>query len=193
MKKLVFILTFSLLVTFSLKACQSIDAELDTAGPIPAETVTPIPEPTPRPSAADAQWPNWIYDVNPDTPHWWTMPGWGISTTIDWDFQQLGLYFRAPREQLGVAQKMAITQYLRFIASEWNYYYIFPLVAAAAAGDSQSQENIVSAIANRIIALRDGGFDIYHTYIALLSNRDLVYDEITRDIFEKIQHLSWQV
>jgi len=193
MKRLVFLLTFSVMMTFSLTACRSIDAEPDKVGHMPAETITQISESTPVPISeapvADAQWPNWIYDVNPDRPHWWTLPDGGISSLVDWHFHMMGIYFRAPEDFLPITEEIAMTYYLFFIASDGSYPHIFPMISAASAGDLDVQDRIIRAIANRIHIIQEAEADMYHSYVSLFSNRKLVYDEVTQEIFEKLQAL----
>jgi len=158
-------------------------------GPIQIATPEPepIPEPEPEPDCDEDEWPNWIDEAY--GPQWWTQPGWGIATTVDGHFQRLGLYFRAPAELLPVAEEMAITNYLGFILPDGLEHHALPVIAAAAEGDQEIQTRIVVALVNRILALRDSGSDLYHDYVARLSDRGLVYDDVTRDIFEQIQTL----
>jgi len=101
----------------------------------------------------------------------------------------MGLYFRAPEDFLPITEEMAMTYYLFFIASDGSYPHIFPMISAASAGDLDVQERIIRAIANRIHAMQEGEIDMYHSYVAFFSNRELVYDEVTRGIFEKLQEL----
>ena len=50
----------------------------------------------------------------------------------------------------------------------------------------------IPAMVNRIMELRDGGFEIYRTYLRILTNPNSVVDVRTGDIFNKINQLIQQ-
>jgi len=191
MKKMLSILLALILLIGGLAACaQTAEPEV-TPPPPPVETPEPEqalePEQTPEPVTGGAEWPNWIDESY--GPQWWAKPGWGIATTLDGQFWQLDLYFRAPETLLPLAEEMAMTNYLDF-ARSWGVWadgrHTFPVISAGSMGDLDVRTRIVCALANRLLALRDGGFEIYDTYMAIFSDRGLVFDEITRDIFEEL-------
>jgi len=144
----------------------------------------------PEPEIDDAEWPNWIDESY--GPQWWAKPGWGIATTVDWQFWQLDRYFRAPEPLLPLAEEMAMTSYLDF-ARSWGVWaegqHTFPMISAGSMGDGDVRTRIIRTLANRLLALQNGGFEMYDTHMALFSNRGLVYDEVTRDIFEELHQL----
>ena len=187
MKKGIRLFTLILFVLCAFAACGSGPDAIESQRPEPdrpppARPSDPISEP---PIDSDIGWPNRIYDTE---PQWWTKPGWGIATTVDWVHQMMGLNFRAPDDLLPVAEEMAITYYLHFVAPSRGFEaHALPLIAAAAAGEFDVQVRIVTALSNRLVSMM--GIEMYRTYLGLFSDRGLVYDEVTAQIFEQIHIL----
>jgi len=191
MKKRILIIALVLLVIGAFAACRNEPLVAPTPAPVEAPVETPLPEPEPdyepEPTADETEWPNWI---DTDEPHWWNKPGWGIATTVDGTMWTMNLYFNAPPELRGLAEEMAITLYLNFVLPDLGFYHhTFPLISAAAEGDLAVRSRIVEALASRIIAMRDVSPELYYMYIAHFSDRGLVYDEVTRDIFLELQEM----
>jgi len=193
MKKRILILALVLLLIGAFSACRSELLVEPTPAPADEPIETPMPEepdcePEPEPTTDESEeWPNWI---DTDEPHWWNKPGWGIATTVDSTMWTMNLYFNAPLELRGLAEEIAITQYLNFVHPDMGFHYhTLPLISAAAEGDLEVRTRIVEALASRILAMRDTGSALYPMYMALFSDRGLVYDEVTRDIFLELQDL----
>lgn len=163
--------------------------EPEPVEPPPVEEPIEISDPEPEP-AEDGEWSNWIYD---DHDHWWTKPGWGIATTVDGTFWLMDLYFNAPARIRPLAEEMAITHYLSFLGIGGFEYHTFPLISAAAMGDLGVRSQIIEVLANRLIAMREADLEKYNTYMAIFSDRGLVYDEVTRDIFLELEDMLTRV
>ena len=100
-----------------------------------------------------------------------------------YDILSANFNFTHGGEELGIIDAMWLMRY----GTHGSNIQCFIVLLAYLSDDLH--DTAISAMVSRIVALRDGGFDIYRIYFEMLTDSTRAFDPITKEIFERVSQL----